>query len=321
MPPQVNTTHGPIETSRLGFTLMHEHIVIQSPGLRANWPDTFDRAAVVEHAAGKLREARAAGIDTMVDLTTVDLGRELPLVAEIARAADLPVVVATGVHLNPPRYFHNRPVDVATRLFVRDIQEGVQGTDVRAGIIKLACNDTTIAGPFDIAFRAGARAHRETGVPISTHTDTQRKSGLDQQRVFAEEGVDLTRVVIGHSGDTEDFDYLERLLDRGSYLGMDRFGLDEFGGQAFLNTPRRVGVIAELCRRGYAERMVLSHDASAYADPREPAFTELTWPNWRFTHIPNDVLPALLEAGVSRDQVDQMARHNPRAVFERQGAY
>ncbi|MDP8922001.1 MAG: phosphotriesterase-related protein [Chloroflexota bacterium] len=321
MSPLVNTALGPIETSRLGFTLMHEHVVIQSPGLRDNWPETFDRAEVLEHAAGKLREARAHGVETMVDLTTVDLGRDIPLVAEIAGRAEMQVIVATGLHINPPRYFHNRPVDVATRLFVRDIIEGVHGTAVKAGVIKLACNYPTVEGPFEIAFRAGARAHRQTGVPISTHTDSLQRSGLDQQRILAEEGVDLGRVVIGHSGDTEDVDYLERLLERGSYLGMDRFGLDHFGGQELLTTPRRVRVIAELCRRGYADRMVLSHDASAYADPREPAYTERTWPNWRFTHIPREVLPALLEAGVSQAQIDQMARHNPRAIFERQGAY
>ena len=321
MSPQVNTASGPLGTDRLGFTLMHEHVVIQSPGLRDNWPETFDRAAVLEHAVGKLREARAAGIDTMVDLTTADLGRDVPLVAEIARQSGMQVIVATGLHINPPRYFHQRPIDVATRLFVRDIREGIQGTDVKAGVIKLACNHATVEGPFELSFRAGARAHRETGVPISTHTDTAHRSGLDQQRTFAEEGVDLTRVVIGHSGDTEDFDYLERLLERGSVLGMDRFGLDEIHGQRFLNTPQRVGVIAELCRRGYADRMVLSHDASAYADPREPAYQERTWPNWRFTHIPRDVVPMRLEAGVSQTQIDQMARHTPRAIFERQGAY
>jgi phosphotriesterase-related protein len=257
----------------------------------------------------------------MVDLTTADLGRDVPLVAEIARQSGMQVVVATGLHINPPRYFHQRPVDVATRLFVRDIKEGIQGTEVKAGVIKLACDHATVEGPFEITFRAGARAHRETGVPISTHTSTAQRSGLDQQRIFAEEGVDLSRVVIGHSGDTEDFDYLERLLDQGSYLGMDRFGLDEIHGQRFLDTPRRVAVIAELCRRGYAERMVLSHDASAYADPREPAYQERTWPDWRFTHIPREVVPMLLEAGVTQPQVDQMARHTPRAIFERQGAY
>ena len=94
-------------------------------------------------------------------------------------------------------------------------------------------------------------------------------AGLEQQEIFRSEGVDLTRVVIGHSGDTDDFDYLEELIANGSILGMDRFGID-----GYLPTARRVEVIAELCRRGYADRMVLSHDASCYLDwrdPRDPA--------------------------------------------------
>jgi phosphotriesterase-related protein len=204
---------------------------------------------------------------------------------------------------------------------VSDIERGVQGTSVRAGIIKLACDDATVAGPFEIAYRAGARAHRRTGVPISTHTSVADHSGIDQQRLLAEEGVDLTRVIIGHSGDSQNFDYLERLLDRGSYLGMDRFGLDHFADRPLLDTPGRVRVVAELCRRGYADRLVLGHDASCYSAARPIDFQERTWPNWHYRHIPRDVLPMLQEAGVSRAQIDQMTRGNPRAIFARQGAY
>lgn len=317
----VETVRGPIDAGRLGFTLMHEHIVTQSIGLRQNWPDAFDRQTAARRAVEKLGEAKASGIDTIVDLTTIDLGRDVPLIQEIVEQTDIQVIVATGVHLHVPRTFQLRPPDVPARLFVRDITEGIQGTEVKAGIIKIACNDPTVAGPTETIFRAAARAHRQTGVPISTHTDSLQRSGLDQQRLLAEEGVDLSRVVIGHSGDTEDLDYLERLLDRGSYLGMDRFGLDQFAGQEFLTTDRRVAVIAELCRRGYADRLVLSHDASAYSDARPPEYQEQTWPNWHYTHIPRDVVPALLEAGVSRAQVDQMGRDNPRAIFEARPPY
>ena len=261
------------------------------------------------------------GVETIVDLTTIDLGRDVPLVAEIAQQTEVQLIVATGFHLNVPRYFHLRPIEDATRLFVNDIEVGIQGTAVKAGIIKLACNDPVVAGPYDISFRAAARAHRQTGVPISTHTDSLVRSGLDQQRILAEEGVDLTRVVIGHSGDTDDLDYLRQLLDRGSYLGMDRFGLDQIGGQAFLDFAGRARVVAELCKRGYANQLVLGHDASGYSDPRPPELQERTWPNWHFCHISRDVLPALREAGVSEAQINQMTTANPRAFFERQGAY
>src|SRR5205823_4285441 len=131
-------------------------------------------------------------------------------------------------------------------------------------------------------------------------------SGLDQQRIFAEVGVDLSRVVIGHSGDTEDYDYLERLLERGSYLGLDRFGLDQLFGLHYLSTDRRVRQVAELCRRGYADRLVLSHDASAFSDARPRDFVQRFWPHWHYNHIPLDVLPALREAGVTEAQIDLM---------------
>jgi phosphotriesterase-related protein len=317
----VDTVRGPVEPAQLGFTLMHEHIAIQSVGVRQNWPELFDRAAVVGQCVAKLNAAKAAGVDSLVDLTTVDLGRDLPLFEEIAAQTELQLIVATGFHINVPRYFHLRPVEESTRLFVKDIQEGIQGTSVRAGVIKLACNDRVVAGPYDLSFRAGARAHRQTGVPISTHTDSSVRSGLDQQRILAEEGVELTRVVIGHSGDTDDLEYLERLLARGSYIGMDRFGLDQIGGQQFLDFAGRVRLVAELCQRGYANQLVLGHDASGYSDPRPNPLQERLWPNWHFSHISQDVLPALREAGVSEAQIEQMTTANPRALFSVQGGY
>jgi phosphotriesterase-related protein len=317
----VNTVLGSIDTAQLGFTLMHEHVVLQSCGVKENWPEAFERERAVKRATEHLRGAKTAGVNTIVDLTTMDNGRDVPLVAEIVKQVDVNVIVCTGLWRQVPRAFGNRTPDDVAKLFVRDITEGIQGTDIKAGIIKNASDDTTVIGPLELAFRAAARAHRETGVPLSTHTDTGNQSGLDQLRIYAEEGVDLTRVIIGHSGDTEDLDYLKKILDRGAYLGMDRFGLDHFGPMQLLSTERRVKVVADLCRQGYADRLVLSHDASGWPDGRDPDWQAQTWPNWRYTHIPCDVLPMLLEAGVSQQQIDQMTRETPRAIFERQDGY
>jgi phosphotriesterase-related protein len=309
---RVNTFSGPVDSEQLGFTLMHEHFFMIDPGLRAEWPETFDRAEVVRRSVEALREARAAGVDTLVDLTTYDLGRDVRLTEEIVRQVDMQIIAATGMWLYPPRALQGRPPELVADLFVRDVQDGIQGTAIKAAIIKLASDDAQLAGPLELMFRAAARAHRQTGVPISTHTDTSQRSGLDQQRVLVEERVDLTRVIIGHSGDTEDLDYLERLLDRGSYLGLDRFGIDAVAGRPLPKLEQRVRVTAELCRRGYADRLVLSQDLVIM-------FDEL--PAERFAYISKKVIPALLEAGVTRAQVDQMTRRNPRAIFERTGAY
>src|SRR3972149_4651531 len=154
-------------------------------------------------------------------------------------AGDIPlnIIVATGLYTynELPRYFQSRDADVMAELFVRDITEGIQGTNVKAAILKCATHEPGVTRGVEKVLRAVARTHRRTGVPISTHTHAPTRRGLEQQAIFEEEGVDLSRVIIGHSGDTEDTDYLEALLKRGSYIGMDRFGID-----IYLTTEKRV---------------------------------------------------------------------------------
>jgi phosphotriesterase-related protein len=201
-------------------------------------------------------------------------------------------------------------------MFIDDIEKGIQGTSVKAGILKCATDEPGMTHGVERVLRAVAQAHRRTGVPISTHTHAKMERGLEQQKVFLEEGVDLSRVVIGHSGDTTDLDYLEKVIEAGSYIGMDRFGID-----VELPFEERVSTVAALCERGHANRMVLSHDYAAFMDFLPWDMVPAVLPNWHYLHIHDDVLPALLERGVTQDQIDQMLIHNPRDFFTRRDAY
>ncbi|MGI8553374.1 MAG: phosphotriesterase family protein [Dehalococcoidia bacterium] len=314
--PLVPSVSGSLDTALLGPTLMHEHVIARSPGVIENFPTVWDRNAEIEHATETLRSAKDGGVQTIVDLTTADLGRDVRFVREVAERSGMQVIVATGIWWDVPRYFHNRPVEVAADLFIRDIMTGIQDTGIKAGIIKCATDVAGVTRPIETILRASARAHRATGVPISTHTYAAGQMGLKQQEIFAEEGVDLSRVIIGHSGDSEDLDYLKQLMERGSTIGMDRFGIDRI-----LDTERRCKVIAELCRQGYAGRMVLSHDTNCYFDSIPEEIRRERMPNWHYLHIHQVVLPRLRELGVSEEQIDQMLFRNPRALFEQQGAY
>jgi phosphotriesterase-related protein len=191
---------------------------------------------------------------------------------------------------------------------VRDIREGAPGTGIRSGIIKCAVDRPGLTPEVDMVLRASARAHRRTGVPITTHTNAGARTGLDQQRVFREEGVDPSKVVVGHCDDSTDLDYLERLIEGGSYLGMDRLGTN-------MDPPRaeRIATIAILCERGYADRLVLSHDYPAFHNwgPSTGGLVPDT-----YMPVPREVLPALAERGVSPDQIEQMLVLNPRRVLE-----
>ncbi len=201
-------------------------------------------------------------------------------------------------------------------MFVKDIQQGIADTGVRAGILKCATDSPGMTKGVERVLRAVAQAHRQTGVPISTHTHARSKRGLEQQRVFREEGVDLSRVVIGHSGDTTDLDYLEELIANGSYLGMDRFGID-----TILPFEERVDTVAQLCERGHAAKLLLSHDAACFNDWLPERDLPAILPNWRYLHIHNDVIPALKKRGVTHEQLQTMLVDNPRAIFEHQNRY
>src|SRR5438876_7778599 len=207
------------------------------------------------------------------------------------------VIVATGIYWEVPHHFRSttgRSVDYIAELFIKDIQDGIMDTGVRAGIIKCATDEPGVTQDVERILRASAKAHRATGVPISTQTHAASEVGLKQQDVFESEGVDPSRVVIGHSGDTEDTTYLRKICDRGGYIGMDRFGID-----IFLATDKRVATIVKMCELGYAKQMVLSHDAACYFGWAEPALRQQLVPNWHFRHIPDDVIPALRNAGVT----------------------
>jgi phosphotriesterase-related protein len=307
----VETALGPIDTAQLGPTLMHEHIVTRSPGVMENWPHLFDRPAILAMAEKKMADLYARGIRSMVDLTTVDLGRDIDLIVDVARRTRVHVIVATGVWWMPQRYFHAHGIDEVAQLFIRDITQGIGASGVKAAIIKCATDTAGVTPVIDNALRASARAQKATGVPISTHTYAAGRSGEAQQAIFAQEGVDLRRVIIGHSGDSDDLGYLRGLMERGSTIGMDRFGLDNF-----LPTEKRVEVLARLCAEGYAGKMVLSHDANCWTDMLSEDAKQRTRPRWRYTHISDDILPALRKAGVGEDHIDQMLVRNPKAIFD-----
>ena len=324
--PSIHTVRTPIDTSDLGVTLMHEHIFVLSTEIMQNYPEAWgDEDQRAADAIARLNELYSRGVHTVVDLTVVGLGRYIPRIQRVAAQTKINIVVATGIYTynDLPFYFHFQGPGTTlggpeqmVPMFVKDIQEGIAGTGVRAAILKCATDEPGLTPGVERALRAVAQAHRQTGVPISTHTHARTRRGLDQQRVFAEEGVDLSRVVIGHSGDTTDVDYLEELIARGSYLGMDRFGID-----VMLSFEDRVNTVARMCERGHAGKMVLSHDAACFNDWLPERALPAILPNWHYLHIHNDVIPALLKRGVTEAQIHTMLVENPRAIFERQGAY
>jgi phosphotriesterase-related protein len=323
MPP-VETVRGPVETQDLGTTLMHEHVFVLTPDILANYGDEYwDEELRVADAIDKLRRLKELGVDTIVDPTVVGLGRYVPRVARINAEVDIHIVAATGLYTfdEIPHFLHYRGpgtllggAEPMVEMFVRDIREGIAGTGVKAAFLKGVVEERGLTPDQTRVQRAIAETHVETGVPITVHTNAAAQTGRLALDLYAEHGVDLTKVVVGHAGDTNDLDYLRELMDRGATIGCDRFGLDMYNP-----TEQRVATVAALCAEGYAGRIVLAHDASCYMDffsgEASQALLAQAAPNWHYEHISRDVLPALREQGVTDDQITTMMVENPRRYF------
>jgi phosphotriesterase-related protein len=319
----VESVRGPVELGSLGQTLMHEHVFVLSTEHLQNYGSSWwDEEFRVADAIAKLNALYALGIHTIVDPTVWGLGRYVPRIQRIAAQAPVNIIVATGLYVYeelPQQYAYRGPgqlIDIPEPMvtdFTRDIVEGIGDTGVKAAFLK-CCLETPEPTPgVERIARAVARTHVDTGAPITVHTSGPHQSGRTAVRIFQEEGVDLSKVVIGHAGDSNDLGYLAELADQGVVLGMDRFGLDLFNPGA-----ERIKTIAALAARGYAASMVLAHDASCFIDyfgAAHDAARAAAAPNWHYEHITGAVLPALLEAGVTQAQVDTMMVENPVRYF------
>ena len=300
--------------------MVHEHVFVLGEEFRQNYQDDWDEDDKVAEAVRDLTELKELGIDTILDPTVLGLGRYIPRIQRIAEQIDLNIVVATGLytyndipfqfHYAGPGMLFDVPEPLVT-LFTKDLTEGIADTGVRAAFLKCAIESQGLTPGVERVMRAVGQTSAQTGAPITVHTDPHSQSGLVAQRVLAEEGADLTKVVIGHSGDSVDLDYLMKLADAGSILGMDRFGLD-----LLLPFDERVNTVAELCKRGYADRMALAHDAACFIDWFDHEAKKQALPKWNYRHISEEVLPSLRERGVSEADITTMLVDVPRRYFE-----
>ncbi|MGY2093304.1 phosphotriesterase family protein [Nocardia gipuzkoensis] len=315
---KVETVRGPVAVEELGTVLMHEHVFVLNEEIRRNYPDLWDEELRIADAIERLTELKHRGVDTIVDPTVLGLGRDIERVARINAEVDINIVAATGLYTynDVPFFFRLRGPgtmlggdEPMVEMFVRDITEGIAGTSIKAAFLKCAIEEQLTEG-VERVLMAVARAHHRTGAPITVHTSPSHRTGLVAQDVLQREGVSLDRVVIGHSGDTADIDYLHEVIHRGSYVGMDRFGLD-----ILLPGDQRIATVAKLAAEGLAERMVLAQDASCHIDWIPTDVREQVAPNWHYNHIHDVVLPALREAGVSEQELTTMLVENPRRYF------
>src|SRR3954470_14774308 len=311
---EVQTTAGAVDASELGKTLIHEHFRGRDEAIAHQWPHVYDEDEEWRASIEQAEAVKSHGVKTIVEPTAMLLGRNIPLLQRIASETGLNIVACTGIYTydHLPHFFENRDEDAMADLFVHDIEQGIQGTDIKAAFIKCAADAPGVTENIEKVHRAAARASKQTGAPIMAHSRPASNTGPRQVEVFLEEGVAPEKIQIAHTGDTDDLDYIEGLIEKGVYIGLDRYGLD-----IFLPTEKRNATTLALLERGHAERMFLSQDWVVALDwvPQElvPGIIEqgMVEADMSFTLIFERIIPTLKEGGMTDDQLETMLVANP----------
>jgi len=299
---RVHTVQGEIEPSALGRTLMHEHIFCDLYRVTGRLNELLnDEALAVEELAA----LRKAGGTALVEVTTPDMGRDPEALCRVAEKTELHIIMGTGWYRQP---FYPPDIDrlltneLADRI-ISELTDGVAGTGIRPGVIgEIGIHLDYATAQEERVLRAAARAQKATGAPLTTHA-SMYPVGLQQLEVLKDEGVDMSRVIIGHCDTCLDQSYHVAILESGAYVQFDTVGRNHMNPDS-----RRASAFAELVRLGWKHKLLLSSDRCHRSDLR--AFGGLGY-GYVFTGF-FDLLRA---RGVDDETLDAITIENPRRVL------
>jgi predicted metal-dependent phosphotriesterase family hydrolase len=292
------TVLGPVPIDRLGITLMHEHLFIDLCRVTRD-PDHWlnDLPLTVE----EVKRFFDAGGRTLVDVTNRDLGRDPLRVKRVATETGLNIVMGCGWYREPfyRQEIYEKTTKQVAEDIVREIEDGIGDTGVRPGIIgEIGCDRTYISPAEERSFRAAARAHKRTGLSITTHV-VRCPAGLDQLNLLEEEGVDLRRVIIGHCCTYPDPNYHEAVARRGAFVEFDIIR-----SSAEWDIAARVEYVMLLVKKGYLRQILLSHDICMKSHLH-------AYGGNGYDYVLKDFSPRLLRAGLSQEQIQVLLVENP----------
>lgn len=297
--PHVMTALGPIDAGALGFCLHHEHVICKPLDVGADDPDLLlDDPA---KATAELQAFFALGGRAVVDMTPSDYGRDIAGITWVARRSAVHVIVVTGHHKDRHAAPHlgGMGADEIAAVNVREVVEGIDGTTVRAGVIKAGTSLNRITEVEERVLRAAARAHLETGAPISTHTE-RGTMALEQISILREEGVDPARIIVGHLDFALDEAYLRRVLESGATVSFDQFSKTKYAAD-----ETRAAMVRTLVDAGHVGQILISGDLA------RKSYQLAYGGSPGFVYFVEQVPLLLMEAGLDAPTVRRIFVDNP----------
>lgn len=301
---KVITVRGAIAPEQMGVTLSHDHLLVDGWGIRELYDAVLDDEELAVAEAIRYREA---GGGTICDPTNIGLRRDPAALRRIGERSGVHVVMGAGWYRERvyPDYVHEELPDQLADRLVDELVRGAEGTGVRPGFIgEIGTERYHVTPPQERVFRAAARAHVRTGVPIMTHTTHWGELAIEQIDLLGEEGVDPSRIVISHLGDRPGIRHWLPIAAKGAWLDVDNLAF--IGGYAPLSV--RADNVAGLCAEGLAGQIMLSNDICELG---QLAF----YGGCGYDNVIVGFVPMLRERGVSDDDIHTMMVVNPSKAF------
>ena len=323
---KISTVLGEIDTKDMGYTLMHEHIMIANHTMRKVWRDWFDIDDFLVYAKKYVERGKRNGVKTVVDVTPFQLGRDIEVLKRVSEETQINIIPSTGFFWRDEICLVDKSAEFLAKILIADIEKGIEGTDIKAALIKCGSSGDELTEQDKIKLKATVIASKETGVPIITHSGSEI-GATSQMDFFEENGANVGKIIIGHVGDNDDVDFLESVGKRGFYIGEDRLGVDKRHPDQ-LSSDIRAENIIELWKRGCLDKVVCSHDASIFIDYWEGK-EDLGCPmdfirqcdveklRFQFGFINEEIVPKFKQAGMTDKDINEMMVETPRKYFEK----
>jgi predicted metal-dependent phosphotriesterase family hydrolase len=298
---RIQTVTGPVDPAEAGVTLAHEHVLLDAWDMFRTYDVILDDEAV---ATRELEALRQAGGRTVVDCTSLGIGRDPAGLARVSRASGVRIVMGAGWYRSAvhPGYVRERDADELAAMLVAEIEEGADGTGVRPGIIgEVGTERGRIAAAEERVLRAVARAQRRTGLPVWTHTTNAGDLALEQVALLASEGVPVDRIVVSHVGDRPSYALLGAIAATGVYVSVDNVG---YVGDGYPPDRVRADNVLRLLDDGHLGRVLLGGDTCTRSQL-------LAYDGPGYARVLTAFLPLLRERGIGEDAIRSMLVEAP----------